>query len=221
MDNQKHSGHRQRMYQRYLLSSDEGFADHELLEMLLFGALPRVNTNGIAHDLISHFGSLDAVLDADINALLSVKGINNASAIHIKLVSSLWRRYSKLKAEKSSPVFDREVIGKMLVDTYRMVSVERVTLLLFDSSAKLISTKILSEGSVNSSDINIRRIAELSLACGASYIALAHNHPGGKADPSDTDMTSTRLVKRSLEMIDLPLIEHFIVAGDDDCTLLS
>ena len=64
MDNQKHSGHRQRMYQRYLLSSDEGFADHELLEMLLFGALPRVNTNGIAHDLISHFGSLDAVLDA-------------------------------------------------------------------------------------------------------------------------------------------------------------
>lgn len=209
------------MYKRYLASSGEGFADHELLEMLLFGSIPRVNTNGTAHNLIDHFGSLDAVFDADIDSLIAVDGINTSSAIHIKLVSSLWRRYSQLKATDSSPVFNKKTIGEMLVNSYRMVSKERVLLLLFDSSARLIGIKTISEGASNSSEFNTRQIAEISLACGASYIALAHNHPGGRAEPSDADMTSTRLLKRALDMIDLTLIEHFIVSGDEYCTLFS
>ena len=216
-----HSGHRKRMYERFANSKGSAFADHELLEMYLFGCIPRRNTNEIAHALIDRFGSLDAVFDADLESLMTVDGISKGSAVQLRLFSVLSRRYSLLKGERKNSSLSTKQIGRYLIDRFHMVRTECILLLCFDSSMRLICTSEICEGCVSSAEINVRRIAEVALSCSASFIALAHNHPSGGAEPSDFDVTTTRMVKRALDMIDLPLIEHFIVGGDDYCTLLG
>ena len=81
-----HSGHRQRMRQRFLLSDFDGFAEHEILEVLLYYAIPRIDTNEIAHRLLHHFGSLSAVFDADPQELVKVKGVSEHTAVLLKMI---------------------------------------------------------------------------------------------------------------------------------------
>lgn len=209
------------MYDRFTSGGEDSLADHELLEMYLFGCIPRRNTNDIAHALINRFGSLDAVFDADIEALITVGGINRGSAVKIRLMSALSRRYYILKSNHKRDGLGREQIGEYLVNRFHMVSSECILLLCFTASMKLIGTRMIANGTVTSAQINIRKIAESALSCGASCIVLAHNHPGGKAEPSDFDITTTRMVKRALDLIDLPLVEHYIVSGKEYCTLLG
>ena len=209
------------MYDRFTSGGEDSLADHELLEMYLFGCIPRRNTNDIAHALINRFGSLDAVFDADIKALITVEGINRGSAVKIRLMSALSRRYYMLKSNHKRDGLSREQIGEYLVNRFHMVSSECILLLCFTGSMKLIGTRMIANGTVTSAQINIRKIAESALSCGASCIVLAHNHPSGKAEPSDFDITTTRMVKRALDLIDLPLVEHYIVSGKEYCTLLG
>ena len=92
-----HQGHRERMRKKFLLNGFDNFEDHEILEFILFYAIPRKDTNEIAHLLIEKFGSLDAILDAPINLLKEVNGIGESAAIFIKMISSLARTYVERK----------------------------------------------------------------------------------------------------------------------------
>ena len=166
------------------------------------------------------FASLDRVMSASIDALSSVDGISKKTARLIQLAFAISKRMS---APKESVIknFDVEIIGNFLVEKHKFETKESVSLLMFDNSCKYISMKKLSEGSVNSSDVDVRKIAEFSLACNAGCIMLAHNHPYGVAEPSEFDITVTRAVRRSLAMINLNLVEHFVVAPDGYVALFA
>ena len=215
-----HENHRDRVKQRFLNESLDGFADHEVLEFLLFYAIPQKDTNPTAHLLLKHFGSLSAVFEADINQLTEVPGIGHHAATLIKMIPQLSRRYIT-DGIKSDVAYDNvSKIGDYLIKRYVGCSVETVLLMLLDNKYHLIECVKVHEGSVNSAAISTRKLAEIALFKRASMVVLAHNHPGGTPIPSSDDLYTTQSILAAFRALDINMIEHILVAGDKYATLL-
>lgn len=210
-----HDGHRDRMRERFLASGGVGFADHELLEMLLFYVIPRRDTNDLAHRLIEAFGSLSGVLEADVELLAQIEGLQWRSAVCLKTVGEIAGRYTvdKMDTEDRKAVYDTpEKIVTYLGARYLNVTVERVYLMLFDNGMHLLDCYHVCDGSIVGAGVSVRRIAEQAYKKGAASVVLAHNHPGGYAFPSDEDVRITRRLYQALEILEIPLLEHYIFA---------
>ena len=216
-----HSGHRQRMRQRFLLSDFDGFAEHEILEVLLYYAIPRIDTNEIAHRLLHHFGSLSAVFDADPQELVKVKGVSEHTAELLKMIPSLARVYLSGKQEKHPSLNTAEKMGRYLIEQFVGRTNEVVLLICLDSSLRLIRCETISEGSVSSAHVDMKRIAERVIRLNAPCAVLAHNHPRGLAVPSNDDILITREVKRTLSALDVKLVDHIVVADGLWCSIIE
>lgn len=216
-----HENHRERMKNRFLAEGLDHFEPHNILELLLFYAIPQKDTNEIAHALIERFGSLSAVFDAPFDELITVPGVKEHTATLIKLVPALSRQYAVAKNETKATLSDREKIGRYLVDRYVGVNVETVFLLLLDNKFNVIECIKVHEGSVNSSSITMRKLVETALFKRASMAVLAHNHPGGIAIPSGDDIVTTREVKRAFDLVGVSLLAHIIVAGNAYVDILN
>ena len=206
-----HDGHRARLRERYTRSGMDDFADHEVLELLLTYAIPRVDVNGQAHALIDRFGSVAAVLDALPRELCEVDGVGPAAARFLTMLPSVFRRYAMGKVTPARSMDTMAKIGDYLTALYTGITFERVYLLLLDNSLGLTECVHLCDGSVNCSNVTVRRIAELALFKHASAVVLAHNHPRGLAIPSGADLEVTQTVESALETLGVPLLEHIIV----------
>ena len=213
MSNSKpmHDGHRSRMKEKFLKYGADVFSDHELIEILLFFSVPRVNTNDTAHRLLDKFGSLEAVLHADIDMLTSVEGVGTGSALLISLVGALMLRSRKKTVSKRKKYNNVSEIGQMLTSYYQGMAQERFCALYFDASMRLIEMSVLSEGSVGEAAVTPSRIAREAILKGASGVIIAHNHPFGAASLSSSDRNLTHIIEASLAAVDIPLIEHIIV----------
>jgi len=209
-----HSNHRQRIKNRFNLNGLEGFSDYEVLEFLLFYAIPRQNTNEIAHKLIDSYGSLSAVFNADYDELLSIPSVGAHTATLIKAVPEIARQAQKDYFEKNKDLSDKTVLEKYIVSLFSMLKTERVYLLLFDNAYRLLDTVNIHEGSVNSIKVAPRILIEKALFKHASIVILAHNHPNGIAVPSSDDITTTKQLKFLFDTIDINFAEHYIVADN-------
>ena len=206
-----HTGHRNRLRERFARSGLDDFADHEVIELLLTYAIPRVDVNGHAHRLIDRFGSVAGVLDALPEELAQVEGIGPVAVQFLASIPSVFRRYAMDKSQPGNPLDTMAKMGEYLHALYTGVTFERVYLLLLNNSMGLIDCVHLADGSINSADVNVRRIAELALFKHASGVVLAHNHPRGLAIPSGDDYRITQDVESALETLGVPLLEHIIV----------
>lgn len=224
-DEHLHAGHRERLRQKFTDDHNgEHFPDHELLELLLYFSVPRRNTNEISHRLMEEFGTLDKVFDAERDRLLTVDGVGDSSALLISLVHELARRYAaaKIEEDRGLPVFDSpEKIAAFLRPRFMGVTVERAYLLLFDNAMHLLDCRHLGDGEVSSVLVSVRRIAEYAFGKHAAQVVLAHNHPGGISVPSGEDLALTRKVSQALQLLDIPLLEHFIFSDYSYSTVLS
>ena len=187
-----HAGHRKRLRERYGRSGMDDFADHEVMELLLTYAIPRIDVNEQAHALIERFGSVAGALDALPEELCEVKGIGPEAAGFLTMLPSVFRRYALNKVTPMKSMDTLAKIGEYLMGLYTGVTFERVYLLLLNNSMGLIDCVHLADGSINSADVNVRRIAELALFKHASGVVLAHNHPRGLAIPRATTTGSPR-----------------------------
>ena len=215
-----HAGHRLRLRERYKRSGMADFADHEILELLLTYAIPRVDVNGQAHDLINRFGSVAAVLDAPKEELIKVKGIGPEAAQFLKMLPEVFRSYSLSKIDTRKPFDTLSKLGEYLHGLYVGVTVERVYLVLLDNSLRMIECIHMGDGAVNCSAVTVRCIAEQTLRKNAASAVLAHNHPKGLAIPSGADHTVTQTVESALETIGVPLLEHIIVTENSYAPIL-
>ena len=210
-----HDGHREKMRQRFLKSGLDAFADHEALELLLYYAIPRRDTNPIAHALMERYGSLSAVLAAPVEDLKKVEGVGESAAILLKLAPQLYRKAKMSDAEQETILSSVERVGAYLLERFAGEKNEVVYQLCLDRKGKLLVCKKLGEGGVTSADLDIRRLVENALLTGASAVVLAHNHPSGVALPSDDDYTATRRSQEALQAVEVPLVDHIIVADSD------
>jgi len=210
-----HDGHREKMRRRFLETGLEGFADHEALELLLYYAIPRRDTNPIAHALMERYDSLSGVLNAPVEDLEKVEGIGESAAILLSLVSRLSRKARIADASQETILNSSERAGAYLLERFAGERRELVFLLCLDRKGRLLACKRLAEGDVASADLNIRKVVEMALLTSASAVILAHNHPSGVAVPSSSDEAATRQVAEALRTIGVRLVDHIVVADRD------
>lgn len=210
-----HDGHREKMRQRFLKGGLESYADHEALELLLYYAIPRRDTNPIAHALMDRYGSLSAVLTAPVEDLQRVEGIGESAAILLKLVPQLSRKARIADVEQETVLNSTERAGAYLLERFADERNEVVYQLCLDRKGKLLACKRLGEGSVTNAELDLRKVMENAILTSASAIILAHNHPSGLALPSKEDYTATDRVKMALHTIGVELVDHIIVADGD------
>ena len=210
-----HDGHREKMRARFLSAGLESFAPHEALELLLYYAIPRRDTNPIAHALMEHYGSLSAVLNAPVEDLQKVEGIGESAAVLIHMVAQLSRKAALNDAAQETILNSSERAGRYLLTVFEGKQREEVYQLCLDRKGKLLACKRLGEGGVSTVMVDIRRVVENAILTSASVIILAHNHPSGIALPSNEDYAVTDRVKAALATIGVTLADHIIVADGD------
>ena len=208
-------GHRQRLRDKFTNNGLDSFHDHEILELLLFYAIPRRNTNGIAHELIKTFGSLSDVLDAPVEKLKAVDGIGDNAATLLKLIPQLARRYSMSKGSFDNILDTTQRSGDYILPFFLSQRDEVVLLVCLDSKNKVLNAQIIHRGSVNSTDISLRKILETAFTYNATKVILAHNHPSGIALPSTEDINTTKYIRDALKILSIKLVDHIIVADGD------
>ena len=200
------------MMERCQKTGFASFADHEILEMLLFYSIPRVNTNETAHRLIDRFGSMAGLMNAKRHELLTVPGIGEQSADLILLMSEYYHRTAS-EADKVPTSFkDLDDVGRYAVKLLDGLSRERVIVLLLTNDYRLIATHQISEGSVNCSDVDIRQIMEYAILAKASHIVLAHNHPDPILIPSREDESVSISLMHAASTLGINLWEHVLVS---------
>lgn len=216
-----HDGHRERMKKRFLSEGLDNFTDVQVLELLLFYAIPQRDTNPIAHELIDRFGSLSQVFSASVEELQKVNGIKQNAATLIQLVPEVVRFIGVDEIMNTKILPTIESCGEYLKRFLSHRKNETVFLLCLDSKCKVLCCKEIGEGSVNSASISIRKIVETALSVNASSVVLAHNHPSGIALPSAEDVQTSMRAARALGMVDIALADHIIVADDDYVSLVQ
>ena len=210
-----HDGHREKMRQRFLKGGLDSFADHEALELLLYYASPRRDTNPIAHALMERYGSLSAVLTAPVEDLQRVAGIGESAAVLLKLAPQLYRKARLSDAEQETVLSSVERVGAYLLERFAGEKNEVVYQLCLDRKGRLLACKKLGEGGIASADLDVRRLVENAILTGASAVILSHNHPSGVALPSRDDYAATDRAKTALNVVGVALTDHIIVADGD------
>lgn len=210
-----HTGHRQRVKTEFLTRGIEGWPDHRVLELLLFFAIPQGDVNPLAHELMDRFGSLAKVLDASPDELKKVPGLGEHSVALLRMIPAISGRYMAQRSGPGTLVHTTREAASLLAPYFYGSGNEMVYVLCLDSKGKALGVRKVSEGNVDNSDVNIRRIAEICMALGASFFYMAHNHTSHLAFLSAEDWQCTDVVKCALAPLGVSMVDHLIfVEGD-------
>lgn len=207
-----HLGHRKRLKERLLKSPIRTLPDYEILEMILFSVFPRKDTKSLAKKLLSKFGSLAEIVNADSTDLKSIEGVGDALIIQMKLLSDIFSRLH-LPIDKPLQVLNNwmSVINYCnLTMGYKKVELFRV--LYLNKNNCLIADQLCEHGTVDRIQIYPREIAKKALECNASAIILVHNHPSGAIEPSKEDIEMTKQIAKALSAISINLHDHLIIS---------
>lgn len=213
---EQHKGHRERLRERFEKGGFTGFHDYEVLELLLTFIFRQGDVKPLAKELIKTFGSFSKVLDASVTELENVKGMGKASALSLHAFRETMAYYFQNHATA-----DKAQITKMsaLVEMLRASIGHKANEVLFaiflNAKNEVLATKELGEGTVSQASAFPRRIVEEALKHKATSIILAHNHPGGIAEPSEHDESITAEIQKALALLDISLQDHIILAGSN------
>lgn len=213
-----HDGHRKRMRERYLRAGIIAFDPHEMLEMLLYHAIPRADTNPVGHALLERFGSVRAVLAAPATALREVPGMTDNAVTMILFLRDL---YEHAQSERmKGRVVDCYRRSKAIFEPLFAYEENEVLWCAFlDEEMRLIALEKLSVGGAITVDVPEKRIAARAFALHSRAIVLAHNHPHENAEPSDRDIAATKSLLLRLHSDGIALKDHIIVGEYDVVSL--
>ena len=212
-DEQTHVGHRDRMRGKLFQFGRDVFHTYELLEMILYYAIPYKDTNPIAHRLLAHFGSLDAIFEADIDALCEVNGVGRRAAELLLAVGVGGREAFFPERFPVRRMRFREV-GEHFVRTLGALSSSETHAMLLDNHMSLIATERVFEGDFCDFENASRVLIPLALRLGASVVLLAHNHPHGPLYETERDHCAGGWLRSDMANAGVLLAEHYIVSGD-------
>lgn len=210
-----HDKHRMRLRERFKANGLDDFQQHQVLELLLFYAIPRKDTNEIAHVLLAEFGSLAGVMDAPIEELVKVKGIGDGAATLLKLIPGVCRLYFDDKNTLGALLQSTEDIVKFLIPKFVGETEEKVMLLCLDNRNRVVGCPMICRGDVVSANFTPRRVVETAIKYRATNVVLSHNHPMNDALPSRADLDTTFKLHETLQQVNIRLLDHIIVSGGD------
>ncbi len=205
-------GHRDRLRERFIQGGADALADYELLELLLFMAIPRRDVKPLAKDLIKNFGNLSGVLHAPLSALTQIAGISENTAIALIAVGSAGQRMLKQDV-MNKPVLNS---GSRLMDycqaTLAHEPREHFRLLFLNKKNELIADEIQQTGTVDHTPAYPREVMKRALELGATALILCHNHPSGDAKPSKDDIVMTDAIIAAGKPLNITIHDHIIVS---------
>lgn len=208
--------HRQRVRDDFLLHGIENYEPHRVLELLLFYSIPRKDTKPIAYRLVKQFGTVNNVFDAPIEQLVQIEGISTNTAIFLKLIAEVSKRYYVDSVRTSKRLFDKKELFEYLRAFFIGEPAECVYLLTLDTNRRPISCKKIAQGiSTTETSVYVTQVVREAVASPHSNFVLAHNHPDGEQlIPSSEDEFFTKQLSRALGSIDKKLCDHIIVSGN-------
>ena len=207
----EHQVHRQRQKEKFLRNGFDVFEEHEILEMLLYYAVPRKDTNQLAHRLIDSYGTFAKVCDAPVDVLQKDYGLSEAAAVLLKMLPQLAAAY--MESSLDAQCIDMKNAAEILRPKFIGATVEKVAIALSDANDRLILCDVVAEGSLSATESPVRKIVDLALRHNAKYVYLAHNHPSGNILPSQSDLQVTRQLYDTLKGVGVNLVDHYIIGG--------
>lgn len=220
-DTPHYAGHRARLRERFFKGGAAALADYELLELILFRAIPRRDVKPLAKALIKRFGTFADVLAADVERLLEIEGVSEASAAEIKIVQAAALKLSQAQ------VLGRPAIGswRQLLDycTASMATnkTEQFRILFLDRKNVLIADEIQQQGTVDHTPVYPREVIKRALELGASAIILVHNHPSGDPTPSRADIEMTKLIAKAGDGVGVKVHDHLVIGREHHASFKS
>lgn len=202
---------------RFMQRSPDGLRDEELLELLL--RYCREDAGDMARRIMERFPNIAVIMEADAEDLSTVEGMDEDTVLLLRLIPELHRRYFLSRSRAQKRLADSRDYGNYLQPYFYGARDEMVYLLLLDGAGQVLNCRLLAKGSVNATGVPIRRLVQEALTANATGIVLAHNHPCGIALPSKEDVELTLRLREALEIMDLTLLDHIIVADDDFVSL--
>lgn len=215
-----HDGHRQRMFKKYLEHGIGVFEEHELLEMLLFPLLPRINTNEISHNLINKFGSLKSTLGSSVNDMKSVRGIGQNTATMLKFCGDL-AKYLSDQSSKVTTFYNSNSIIDFCIEYYRNSNRECVSFFLIDDKMTLVYKSDIEVHKPNEANFDYSEILKQVINHECSSLILSHNHPIGNVYASNSDIAVTRTLATLLKALNVRIVDHIIIQNDTGYSMRS
>ena len=209
------SQHREEYVRYYLANRFSGFKNDQVLEMLLHFAFPQRNTALLSESLMERFGSLHGVLSAGVDLLMAVDGMTRHAAVLLDMVLQAAQRAIEEQNSVNDLLNTDEKVGEFLLHKFYGLTTETIYLLCLDNNCRLVSCTELAQGSSSTARVSVRKICETAIISKSPNVILAHNHPGGRAYPSGEDIRATSRLQGLLKMVDIDLVDHFIIAGNN------
>lgn len=194
----------------------ETLADYELLAIFLRTGIKGCPVIQLSKNVLSHFGSLHALLSADEKSFCSVKGLGITQFIQLQAITEMTKRYLKQEMLSTPIINDPETVKLFLLTELQHEEREVFMVLFLDNQHRLIKKERLFLGTINVSAVYPREIIKEALYCNAAALILAHNHPSGIMEPSYSDQLITKKIQESAELMEIRVLDHLIV-GKTDC----
>jgi len=215
------SGHRQRLRERFRKGGADALPDYELLEMVLFRALPRRDTKGIAKRLIARFGTFAEVVSAPEGRLKEVHGVGDSVVTELKLVRAAALRLMQSEiVQRPVLASSRQVIDYLLA-AQRYEHREQFRILFLDKRNRLVADEVQQQGTVDHTPVYVREVVKRALELSATAIILVHNHPSGDPTPSRADVDMTKHIVATAAPLGISVHDHIIVGRDGHASLKS
>jgi len=205
------TGHRDRLRRRLTEAGDEAFEDYELLELLLFGALPRVDTKPIAKELLRQFNNLPGVLAAPPKELKKVPGCGDSAVAILKATQAVARRMTRVAMEQVEVLGSFQAVLDYCQASMALETREEFRLIFLDIQNQVIRDERQQRGTVNHTPVYPREVVKRALELDASALIMVHNHPSGDPTPSRADIEMTKRVQEALAAVGITLHDHLII----------
>ena len=228
MNEKDSQGHRERIKEKFLKNGIDGFAEYEILELLLTYCIPRKDTKPIAKELLNKFKSLDNVFKADFDKLSAIDGLGKNSIVFLKLIGDLPSiiykdelKNKKLIDKETLKISNKDILLKYLRNKIGYEEIEKFYVLYLSSSNEVIEFEENSVGTLDRSSVYPREIYKKIINLNAKSVILAHNHPSDNITPSKCDIELTNEIARGLKNFGALLIEHIIITKNSYFSFLE
>lgn len=209
-DGNIHKDHRKRLKEKFIKSGFNDFAEHEIIEFLLFYSIPQGDTNPLAHKLLNNYKSLSTMFDASMDSLMKNTGIGSHTAILIKMIPAIMQIYNCQKAIPRSGIKTHRNAIEFIEKVFMGLSQEEFYVFCLDSKSRVKCYKKIANGDFNKVEVPIRTVTNYVFNNDCQRIIIAHNHPNSSSTPSDEDVVLTHKLFSSCVLNDIDLIDHII-----------
>jgi DNA repair protein RadC len=206
-------GHRKRLKERFLNSHPSSVSDYELIELLLFQVVPRRDVKPLAKNLLSTFGSINQLINADKDKILSVEEVKEPAYLQFKLLKELLNRIFYEAIQKKNIISSWSALLDYLKFNMGCLKIEQFRVLFLNKKNILLADEIMAVGTIDQTPVYPREIVKRALFHEAGAIILVHNHPSGNSKPSKSDIDLTAQIVNACKIVNVTVHDHVIIGS--------